>query len=153
MINKYHVSIRHIPGWGVEADPENEPTYPMKDWTGDDHNRSNYERAEQQPVKVEILHSNERPNVTRVFGTTAPPSGLSGVIRRFAFKYSENEWTHWLSLIMAYRINMIEGIGRDLSRAVAKHDKKEFAKLVLWKVIMISAVVVLFRSRSRRKRR
>ena len=23
----------HIPGWGMDADPENDPTYPMKHWT------------------------------------------------------------------------------------------------------------------------
>ena len=26
----------HIKGWGIDADPENEPTYPMKNYTGDD---------------------------------------------------------------------------------------------------------------------
>ena len=67
----------HIKGWGIDADPENEPTYPMKKYTGDDHRRLNYERAEQQPVDVEILMSNERPAVTTVFGTSTPPSGIS----------------------------------------------------------------------------
>src|SRR5918993_665240 len=64
----------HIKGWGIDADPENEPTYPMKNWTGDDHKRLDYERAPQQPVDVEVLHSNERPSVSRVFGSTFPPS-------------------------------------------------------------------------------
>ncbi len=84
----------HIKGWGIDADPKNQPTYPMKKYTGDDHRRLNYERPPQQPVNVEILHSNERPDVTRVFGTSVPPSGLSGMIRRYAFKYSEGSWGH-----------------------------------------------------------
>src|SRR5687767_2833276 len=67
----------HIKGWGIDADRENEPTYPMKKYTGDDHRRLNYERPEQQPVNIEILQSNERPHVTAVFGTSTPPSGLS----------------------------------------------------------------------------
>ncbi|MGB4399920.1 MAG: hypothetical protein WBJ10_11160 [Daejeonella sp.] len=50
----------------------------MKNYTGDDHNRINWERPEQQKESVEILHSNERPSVSAVFGTTSPPSGLSG---------------------------------------------------------------------------
>ncbi len=64
---------KNIPGWGIDADPENEPTYPMKNYTGDDHNRINYERSSQQPLTVEILQSNERPAPTAVFGTTVPP--------------------------------------------------------------------------------
>lgn len=82
-----------VNGWGVDADPENEPTYPMKKYTGDDHNRLNYERPEQQPAEVEILHSNERPGLPAVFGTPVPPSGISGAIRRYAFKHSETART------------------------------------------------------------
>ena len=54
MANNY----RHINGWGIDADPENEPTYPMKKYTGDDHKRIHYERPPLQPVDMEILHSN-----------------------------------------------------------------------------------------------
>lgn len=104
----------HINGWGIDADPENEPTYPMKKYTGDDHRRLNYERPPLQPVDVEVLHSNERPDITAVFGTSVPPSGLSGMIRRYAFRYSEGSWNHWLPLVLADRINVVEGIIDDL---------------------------------------
>jgi hypothetical protein len=106
----------HIKGWGYDADPENEPTYPMKNYTGDDHKRLKYRRSEQQPINDEILHSNERPSVTAVFGTSVPPSGFSGVLRRHAFKYSESNWAHWLSLLLADRVNVFEGIADDLKR-------------------------------------
>ena len=98
----------------MDADPENEPTYPMKNYTGDDHNRINYERSEQQPQEVEILMSNERPAITRVFGTSVPPSGLSGAIRRYAFKHSEDRYRHWIPLILADRINVWEGLIADV---------------------------------------
>jgi len=107
--------FKHINGWGIDADPENEPTYPMKHYTGDDHQRLNYDRPTQQPIDIEVLHSNERPNVSAVFGTVAPPSGVSGAIRRFAFRYSEGSWNHWLSLLLADRVNMIEGILDDIA--------------------------------------
>lgn len=106
----------HINGWGIDADPENEPTYPMKNYTGDDHKRLNYERPPLQPVNIEVLHSTERPNITAVFGTSVPPSGLSGSIRRYAFQFSEGEWGHWLSLLLADRVNVVEGIVDDLKR-------------------------------------
>ncbi|MCW3073138.1 MAG: hypothetical protein JWP69_207 [Flaviaesturariibacter sp.] len=107
-------NYKHINGWGIDADPENEPTYPMKNWTGDDHRRLDYERSQQQPIDVEVLHSNERPNVTTVFGTSTPPSGISGNLRRKAFEFSESNWNHWLLLLAADRVNVVEGIVDDL---------------------------------------
>lgn len=103
-------------GWGMDADPKNDPTYPIKNRTNEEHKGYTWERPTQQFVDMEILHSNERPNVTAVFGTSAPPSGLSGMIRRYAFRYSENHYGHWLPLILADRINVVEGIVDDLKK-------------------------------------
>src|SRR4051812_14971664 len=96
-----NMDYKNIPGWGVDADPENEPTYPMKKYTGDDHERLNWQRPPQQIADVEILKSIERPNLSATFGTPNPPSGLSGMIRRLAFKFSESEYGHWLNLLLA----------------------------------------------------
>lgn len=144
-------NYKHINGWGIDADPDNEPTYPMKKYTGDDHQRLNYERPPLQPVDIEVLHSNERPNVTAVFGTVTPPSGVSGAIRRFAFRYSESNLMHWLPLVIADRVNAIEGIVDDLKsghvpnifaergwNAEWKYNKKGLIK----KVAIATAVTV-----------
>jgi len=106
----------HIKGWGIDADPKNDPTYPYKHRNNGEH--AGYVRPDipQQPLTVEVLHSNERPNVTAVFGATQPPSGLSGIIRRYAFKFSENEYGHWLPLLLADRVDVVEGILDDLKR-------------------------------------
>src|SRR4051812_12266715 len=101
---------KDIPGWGMDADSENDPTYPMKHWTGADHQRIHYERPPQQLSNVEILQTIERPSITAVFGTSVPPSGISGAIRRFAYKFSEADARHWLSLIFADRVNVVEGL-------------------------------------------
>lgn len=153
---------KSIPGWGMDADPENEPTYPIKNWTGDDHKRINYERGEQQPVNIELLQSNERPRVTTVFGTSLPPSGLSGIIRRYAFKHSEDRYRHWLPLIFADRINVYEGIINDLKtghipnifaekgfRSTWKHNPKK----VVEKVFTVVAAVLVIQSLIKRKRK
>ncbi|RYZ21397.1 MAG: hypothetical protein EOO16_13160 [Chitinophagaceae bacterium] len=108
--------FKHIPGWGMDSDPEDHPNYPMKHYTGDDHKRSNYERPTMQPVTVEVLKSNERPTLSAVYGSSTPPSGLSGAIRRYAFKYSEGSFGHWLPLILADRVNVIEGYIDDFSK-------------------------------------
>jgi hypothetical protein len=83
-------------------------------------------RPPQQPVEMEILQSSERPNMTATFGTSTPPSGLSGRIRRFAFRYSESSRAHWLPLMLADRINMLEGLVQDLSRG---HVPNIFAEM------------------------
>jgi hypothetical protein len=123
----------HIKGWGIDADPENEPTYPMKHWTGDDHKRINWERPPLQPVNIEVLHSIERPNITAVFGTSSPPSGLSGVIRRYAFKYSEGHYAHWFALVLADRVNMVEGIIDDIAHGHFPNFFKERGWTAEWK--------------------
>ncbi|HSI91224.1 MAG TPA: hypothetical protein VK927_08915 [Adhaeribacter sp.] len=106
----------HIKGWGIDADPKNDPTYPMKNRLDLEQEGYSWDRPTLQPETVEVLHSTERPNVTAVFGTASPPSGLSGMIRRFAFNYSENEYMHWLPLILADRVNAVEGVLSDLSK-------------------------------------
>ncbi len=51
-----------------------------------------------------------------VVGQSTPPAGLSGVVRRAAFRFSESQWGHWLLLILADRINAAEGMVQDLAQ-------------------------------------
>lgn len=132
-MNKTEEKHKIIKGWGIDADPKNEPTYPMKDYTGDDHKRLNYERPPLQPKTIEVLHSNERPSVSAVFGTSVPLSGLSGMIRRFAFRYSESSFGHWVPLIFADRINVVEGIIHDLVRGKIPNILVERGLKSMWK--------------------
>lgn len=105
-----------VKGWGIDADAENDPTYPMRIRENETEKSYSWERPTQQPVSVEVLHSNERPNVAAAFGTAVPPAGLSGMIRRKAFKFSENSYGHWLPLMLADRVGIVEGIVEDFSR-------------------------------------
>jgi hypothetical protein len=88
----------------------------MKTRNDGEHAGYSWERPPQQPETVEVLHSNERPNLTATFGTSTPPAGLSGVLRRFAFNYSESSYGHWLPLMLADRIGVVEGYVEDFSR-------------------------------------
>jgi hypothetical protein len=149
----------HINGWGIDADPENDPTYPIKPHRTDDGQKGyNWERPIQQPVDTEILLSIERPNVSAVFGTSTPPSGWSGAIRRYAFKFSESEYGHWLPLLLADRVNMVEGIVDDFKRghipnifaergwkAGWKYDRQGLAKKVLITAAVTTALVLFLR--------
>ncbi len=116
----------HIKGWGVDINPKNDPTYPMKEPRTDvEQEGYTWERPVQQPQTVEILHSNERPDVSAVFGTVAPPSGLSGTLRRYAFTHSESRLMHWIPLVLADRINVIEGILDDVMQGTLPNIAKE----------------------------
>jgi hypothetical protein len=155
----------HIPGWGIDADPENEPTYPYKTYTGDDHNRLNYKRPVQQEINIEKLHSNERPSVSAVFGTTCPPSGVSGMLRRYAFTFSEGQWRHWLTLILADRVNVVEGIVEDISKGIVpnifaekgwqaewKYNRKGFIQSLAITAAVVAGITLLLANRKRLSR-
>ena len=103
-------------GWGVDADPENDPTWPMRNRAGDSGPDMDWERPPIQIPGVEILQSVEHLHQPAVVGTSTPPTGLSGQIRRQAFTLSEGQWGHWLLLMLADRVNMIEGVAGDLKR-------------------------------------
>lgn len=109
------IDTSRVKGWAIDADPENDPTYPMKNRTDVDHLGYSWARPAQQDDNVEVLHSNERPNLAATFGVAAPPTGLSGMIRRRAFDYSENSYGHWLPLMLADRVDMVEGLFADLA--------------------------------------
>jgi hypothetical protein len=149
-----------IEGHGVDADPKNDPTYPMKHRTDGEHAGYAWERPQQQPISVEVLHSTERPDVTAVFGTSTPPSGPSGAIRRLAFKYSESSYGHWLPLMLADRVSVVEGIVDDLRQgrvpnvfaergwnAEWKHNRTGLVRRVLVGAALGSAAVAYFSSK------
>lgn len=96
-----------IPGWGVDLDPNDRPSVPRLKFdpaaTG-----AHWTFPERQPQKWPRERSIEHEMLTPVFGTSTPPRGLSGVVRRFAYRYSEGRAAHWLLLLGADRINAIE---------------------------------------------
>ena len=111
------VDTATIPGWGVDADPNNDPTYPMRDQSADRGLTRHWERPPIQEPQVEILQSIEHIRQPAVIGTSTPPGGLSGALRRVAFRWSESNWLHWLMLMGADRINVVEGVVDDLVHA------------------------------------
>lgn len=131
----------HIKGWGIDADPKNDPTYPMKKRTDEEHLGYTWDRPPQQPVTVEILKSVERPNIPAVFGTAVPPKGLSGMIRRQAFKYSESSYGRWLPLVLADRIGEVEGIIEDLKKGYVPNCFAEHGLQAEWKYNRVNFVV------------
>ena len=154
------VDPSRVKGWGVDANPENDPTYPIKKRNNGEHAGYSWERPPQQPINIEVLHSNERPNISAAFGTSTPPAGLSGMIRRAAFKYSESSYGHWLPLMLADRVGVVEGYLEDLTRghvpnvfaergwkAEWKHNRKSLVTRVAVGAVVATAAIAYLRSR------
>jgi len=127
------VDTSQIPGWGIDADRENDPTWPMRDRDRDDSPGRHWVRPDHQPQEVEVLMSIEHLHRPAVFGSPNPPSGLSGEVRRIAFKASESRWTHWLLLMLADRINVVEGVLGDLAHGYVPNLIDELGVKARWK--------------------
>lgn len=121
-----------IQGWGADLDPAVRPAVP-KERTPPRLPNVPWDAPAQQAHTVEVLHSTERPGMTPVFGTSVPPSGVSGVIRRGAFRYSENDLRHWLMLLFADRVNVVEGVLDDLAHGHVPNIFAEMGGPAEWK--------------------
>jgi len=62
------------------------------------------ERIVQQPGAA--VRAPQR--TTPVFGTAQPPRGISGALRRAAYRLPEYRAGHWLLLIAADRVDVVE---------------------------------------------
>jgi hypothetical protein len=153
--------LSHINGWGADLDRKDRPGVPMER-TPPRFIPAPTGQVTQQEQNVEVLVSTERPGLTPIFGTAQPPSGLSGAIRRAAFRWSENDMRHWLLLLAADRVNVVEGIGEDLAsgrvpnvlaemgiKAEWQHNKAGLVKKVAIGGAVLGAAVYLMRRRER----
>jgi hypothetical protein len=97
-----------IPGWGADLDPADRPSVPRERFDPS-LSGAHWEHPEQQPEKWPRERSVEHTQLPPVFGTTCPPKGLSGVIRKYAYaKYSEGQAAHWLLLMAGDRVDVVE---------------------------------------------
>ena len=94
-----------IPGWGADLDPKDRPSVPREQFDPT-LSGAHWDFPERQPEKWPRERSIEHEFLTPVFGTSCPPKGLSGAIRKFAYnRYSEGRAAHWLLLMAADRVD------------------------------------------------
>ncbi|GIF17010.1 hypothetical protein [Actinoplanes teichomyceticus] len=103
-----------IPGWGADLDPKDRPSVPREVFDPE-FSGAHWEFPERQPEKWPRERSIEHKFLTPVFGTSCPPRGLSGAIRRHSYaRYSEGRAAHWLLLLAADRVDVVESRMRAL---------------------------------------
>jgi hypothetical protein len=150
-----------IPGWGADANPADRPAVPMEKPSNVMNVRG--EVGDRMRPKVKIHLSIEHPDLPPVFGTTCPPRGVSGSLRDFAYKFGEGRLAHWMTLMLADRVDVLEGRIDDLAHGrlpnpykerglgaefkYASKSRKRNNAIVLGSVIGIVAVVAVAASR------
>ena len=97
-----------IPGWGADLDPADRPAVPREKFDPT-LSGARWHFPTRQPETWPRERSNEHKFLTPVFGTSCPPKGLSGAIRKVAYKrYSEARAAHWILLLAADRVDVLE---------------------------------------------
>ena len=83
------------PGVPMESDPERAEG-------------AHWERPERQKDSDRHLHRAGLDRPTPVVGTAQPPRGLSGVMRKAAYEIPEHYARHWMILMAADRVDVLE---------------------------------------------
>jgi hypothetical protein len=105
------------------------------------------------------MHSNKSPAESDVHATLAPRSGLSGLLRRLAFRYTKSGFGNWFPLIFANRINIWEGLVKDSRDGLIpygliselKYNKRQFITRTAAKALVTVLAFALFSRGSRKK--
>ncbi|HEX8769478.1 MAG TPA: hypothetical protein VF711_01775, partial [Acidimicrobiales bacterium] len=96
-----------IPGWGVDLDPNDRPSVAREQFDPG-LSGAHWDFPERQPEKWPRERSIEHKFLTPVFGTSCPPKGVSGMMRKYAYKrFSEGRAAHWLILVTADRVDSV----------------------------------------------
>ncbi len=107
-----------IPGWGADLDPTDRPAVPRERPLVPE--TAHWDFPEAQPELRPRERSIEHPVLPPVFGTTCPTRGLSGVMRRAAYRrWSEARAAHWVVLLAADRVDACESALRERPLLVA----------------------------------
>jgi hypothetical protein len=92
-------------GHGVDASPKVRPGVPRERRIVDPG--APWERPAQQRNLTALARSGVR-SATPVFGTAAPAHGVSGALRRLAYRVPERRASRWALLLGADRVDVLE---------------------------------------------
>lgn len=121
-----------IRGWGSDLDPARRPGVPRDKAPGIGP-ETFYPPTAQQVPYVPVHRSSEHARLTPVFGTARPPSGVSGRIRDLACRYSEGRLSHWMLVMLADRVDVLEGLRSDLARGQVPDLVRETGLATEWR--------------------
>jgi hypothetical protein len=92
----------------VDADPSQRPGVPMELDPPRPAGAAHWFEPERQRDPGNVLKRKGLAELTPVFGTSVPPRGLSGIMRRAAYEIPEHYTSHWFVLLLADRVDVLE---------------------------------------------
>ncbi len=102
------VGSSRLVGWGVDRRPQDRPGVPKEHLPPEPvANASATVPLVQQVAGTVTAHGPLR-SVTPVYGTANPTRGLSGIIRRAAYRVPDYKPRRWMMLMLADRIDVME---------------------------------------------
>ena len=93
---------------GFDADAERRPGVPMTARPSETDSVEGRPILTQEEQRGRRLHRAGLTELTPVFGTAQPYGGVSGAIRRTAYRIPEHDARHWMLLLLADRMNVTE---------------------------------------------
>lgn len=95
-------------GAGVDGSQEARPGVPMEKENPGPAGNAHWLMPDRMEDPGTIQKRAGLEQLTPVFGTAVPPRGLSGVMRKAAYKVPEHFTSHWLILLAADRVDVLE---------------------------------------------
>jgi hypothetical protein len=91
----------------IDASPERRPGVPAQRSPAPVGN-THWLEPDKQPAHPGVIKDSSRPELTATFGTGQVPRGLSGLIRRAAYRLPDYEAKRWAILLIADRVDSLE---------------------------------------------
>lgn len=121
-----------IAGWGSDLEAAARPGVPRDGAPGIGPERLYIDITRQKPPH-RIHKSTEHGQLTPVFGTSCPPRGLSGRLRDAGYQYSEGRLARWITLMLADRVDVVEGLLQDFARLRPPNVVREMGLASEWR--------------------
>lgn len=90
--------------WGVDLDPSRRPGVPMmrepQPWPN-----TRFPPERQPGTPASPMHGRPNKPMPPVFGTSVPLRGLSGMVRKLAYRYPDHYPSHWLLKMLGDRVD------------------------------------------------
>ncbi len=90
--------------WGVDLEPSRRPGVPMmrdpQPWPN-----TRFPPEPQRGESAVPMHGRPNKTMPPVFGTSVPLRGLSGVVRRLAYRLPDHYPSHWLLMLLGDRVD------------------------------------------------
>lgn len=99
----------------ADIEPRDRVGVPMEPPPEERESRGGASPARQRP-QARHFHRAGTGGLTPVFGSAQPPHGVSGALRGLAYSIPEHHAPHWMTLLLADRVDVLESrIGRYIS--------------------------------------